>query len=324
MLNEGKIEVARGQSLSPLGRPVFIPPDTDRRDYIMSEAQEYCRTQGLIDRRNILNTDLSVRHDGEPVYLYRFIGADELVGLLQRGVRWASDTPVNESLYSFSEGLLKALQLTRNIRSGERLKTQEDYVTFLRSVGIKSPQDLSDAAFGRDAERLRALLKDEFSPYERAIMQKPPLLSGVNGFFSTSVIPSDSSYVTRGNYCYVEIAVPASRMMPPRLMEYYEGERSYHDNEVEVALEYFTIEEVTRFYFNRDDMLDDADLRRRLPVRDDGRRGGYGYSCPFRDLRFRCDFLNYLPAEIRDNPERWQSGDAFKEIPSSTKGIHLC
>lgn len=322
MLEQTRSQATGAHAGSPEDRPPFIPPDTDQPRRVMFAAEAYCEAHGLLDRRHTLKTELSPRADGEPVYLYRFMGPEEVVGLLQKGVRWASDTPVYEGVYSLPDQLVRGLKLARGITSSGILAMEADYVSFFRSVGLRSPQALSDAAFARDTERLRALLKAEFSPYERACMQKAPYLSGVNGFFSTAVIPSDSSYCIGGNYCYVELAVPASRMMPPNLKEYYRPNQSFHDGEVEVGLEYFTLGEVTKFYFGQDEMLDDQELRKRLGVSDDG--DVRSTQCPFSQLRFDCAFLDHIPAVIRDDPARWYSGGGFTEvIRSRLSGSHL-
>ncbi len=317
MLEQTRRQATEKHSVSPEDRPPFIPPDTDQPRRVMYAAEAYCQAHGLLDRRRTLKTELSPRADGEPVYLYRFMGPEELVALLQKGARWASDTPVYEGVYSLPDQIVRGLKPARGITSSGILAMEADYVSFFRSVGLRSSQALSDAAFARDTERLRALLKAEFSPYERACMQKAPYLSGVNGFFSTSVIPSDSSYSIGGNYCYVEIAVPASRMMPPNLKEYYRPDASFHDGEVEVGLEYFTLDEVTKFYFGQDEMLDDHELRKRLGVSANG--DVRSTQCPFSQLRFDCAFLGYIPAVIRDNPARWYSGGGFTEVTRSTE-----
>lgn len=286
-----------------LGKTGFIPPQTEDDRKIMSAGAKHCEENNLLDRRSKLKTNLSLRQDGQPVYLYRFISAPELSSLLQKGFYHASSTPTSESSDSFLNQIERAIYCLRKISLDAYPPTTDDYFKFFNQAGIKRPAEIIRSIAENDIVSLRELIHSEFSAYERACIQKAPYLSGLNGFFSTSVIPSNSDYLISGYYCFLELAVPATRMMPPGLKDYLISENKYSDGEAEIGLEYYTLDEVTKFFFWRDDMLTDSEMFERLKIPE--APGIRSRPCPFEDWRFKCNFLDYLPAEILASPQKW-------------------
>jgi hypothetical protein len=280
----------------------FVPETAEQRK-IISAAAKYCKANNLLDRRCTLEAKPALRQDQQPVYLYRHIYASELTSLLQKGFHHAIYTPTAEKRNSFLGQIESAIFVSRKIKSDNYLSTPDQFQNFFIQAGIKNVAQIMEAIKESDVDRLRQLIQSEFSPYERACIQKLPDLSGLNGFFSTSVIPSDSDLLVDGYCCYVEIAVPAERMMPPGLKDYLIPESKFKDGEVEVGLEYYTLDEVSKFFFRTDDMLTDSEMFERLKIPE--APGVRSRLCPFAAWRSSCNFLDYLPAEMLASPQRW-------------------